>query len=185
MELQAKLYAREAVQNYDASKGMSLASYVTTIVKQKLYRYVGTYQNVGRIPEEHIRMIGPLREAMGELENKFGRDPSTAELADHMGLPIKKVTELRKLLRKDLLEEGALEPLNAFQHDAEYEKAMLAYYSMSDTERLVFDYSLGAHNQPQLSTNDIAKKLKVSAARVSQLKKSVADKIKPYLGGII
>lgn len=184
LELEGKRIAKQAIEDYDTTKGMTLASYVTTMVKQRLYRYAGTYQNVARIPEAKIRQIGPLREAQTDLMNRYGREPTTAEIADHMGVSVLRVAQLRRLLRKDLLEEGTNpESLEAFEHDPDYERAMLAYYSMTDNEKHVFDYSLGAHGQKQLSTNEIAKKLNVSAARVSQLKKAIADKIRPYLGG--
>src|ERR1019366_4298469 len=49
VELEGKRQAVLAIQDWDRTKGMSLASYVTTMVKQRLARYVGTYQNVLRI----------------------------------------------------------------------------------------------------------------------------------------
>lgn len=186
MKLQAQSYAIEALNEYDAKRGMSLSSYVLTNVKQKLFRYVSTHQNVARIPEAKVRMIGPIREAEADLTSKFGHEPTTAQIADHLGVSLSHVAEIRRLLRKDLLEEGGggVESLEAFEHDPDYEKAMLAYYSMSEVEKLVFDYSLGAHGKQQLGTNEIATKLKLSAARVSQIKKLIAEKIKPFVGGL-
>ena len=185
MELEAKRHAIGALENYNPEAGMSLSSYVTTIVKQKLYRYVGTYANVARIPEHHLREIGPLNEATTDLTMRFGREPTVHELADHLGVTPSRVTGLRKLLRKDLTEEGGggVDQYEAFEHDPDFERASLAYYSMSDAEKLVFDYSLGAHGKERASTNEIASTLKLSAGRISQLRKSIADKIKPYLTG--
>ncbi len=185
MELEAKRHAVDALNNYDASRGTSIAGYITTTVKQKLYRYVGTYQNVARIPEHQIREIGPLREATADLTSRYGREPTTDELADHMGVTVNHITDLRRLLRKDLTEEGGggVENHEAFEHDPDFERAMMAYYSMSTPEKQVFDYSLGAHGQPKLQTNDIATRMGVSASRVSQIKKAVAEKIKPYVTG--
>jgi DNA-directed RNA polymerase specialized sigma subunit len=185
MELEAKRHAINALQNFDPNAGMSVSSYITTIVKQKLYRYVGTYNNVARIPEHHLREIGPLGEATTDLTARFGREPTVHELADHLGVSPTRITGLRRLLRKDLTEEGGggVDQFEAFEHDPDFERASIAYYSMSDAEKHVFDYSLGAHGQPRLSTNEIASKLNLSAGRISQLKKSVADKIKPYITG--
>ena len=185
LELEAQRFALEGLNAYNPTLADSLSSYIITFVKQKLYRYVSTYQNVARIPEYQVRKIAPLREATADLTQKLGREPTTVELADHLGVPLTKVTQLRRIMRKDLLEEGpGMENVIAFEHDPAYEKAMLAYYAFSDIEKTVFDHSLGAHGQVQLSTNDLAAKLKLSAARVSQLKKQIAEKIKPYLGNI-
>jgi RNA polymerase sigma factor (sigma-70 family) len=183
MKLEAQRYAKEALEDFDPNRGFALASYITTSVKQKLYRYVSTHQNVARIPQYQIDQIGPLREATADLTQKFGHEPSAAQLADHMGVPLAHVAKLRRILRKDLLEEaGGVEDAGAIEHDADYEKAMLAYYSMSEVEKLVFDYTLGAHGQGVLSTNELASKLKITAGRISQIKKRIAEKIVPYLG---
>lgn len=184
LELQARTFAVEALKEYDAKRSSGLGTYITTAVKQKLYRYVGTYQNAARIPEHHIQKIGPYREALADLTTKFGREPTTHEVADHLGVPLSHVTELHGLIRKDLLEfgSGGLDDIAQFEHDPDYEKAMMAYYSLTPDEQNVFDYSLGAHNKPKMSNNDIAKKLGLSAGRVSQLRTSIGKKINSYLG---
>lgn len=185
MELQAKQFAVEAMRDFDPSRGVPLASYVITAVKNKLYRYVGTYQNVARIPEHQIRQIGPLNEANAELTSRFGREPTVIELSDHMGVTPDHVTDLRRLMRKDLTEEGGggVDQFEAFEHDPDFERASMAYYSLSVPEKQVYDFSLGAHGQPRLANNDIASRMGVSAGRISQLKKSLAEKLKPYLTG--
>lgn len=184
MKLEAYRYAKEGLEAYNPTLTPNLASYIVNHVKQKLYRYVGTYQNAARIPEYQIQKIAPLRTAMSELTQRNGYEPTTAQLADHLSMPVNRIVALRRLLRRDLLEEGGgVESIEVYEHDPAFEKAMLAYYSMNDVEKLVFDYSLGAHGQKALSNNEIATKLKLSAGRVSQLKRKIADKIKPYLDG--
>ena len=185
LELMAKQYAVDAFNDFDTSRGYGFSSYVITSVKQKLYRYVGQYQNVARIPEHQIGQIGPLNEATADLTSRFGREPTSAEVADHMGIPIENVTDMRRLMRKDLTEEGGggVDQYEAYEHDPDFERASMSYYGMSTVERQIFDFSLGAHGQPKLSTNEIASRLRISAGRVSQLKKSVALKIKPFLTG--
>jgi DNA-directed RNA polymerase specialized sigma subunit len=183
LELEAKRQALLAIQDWDRSKGMSLASYVTTMVKQRLYRYIGTHANVARLPEGQIRQIGPIREAVSDLTSKFGREPTTDELADHLGMPVKQITRLRRNLRSDLLEEGGgLDNIEHYNTDPGFERAMMAYYQLTDMEKLVFDFSLGAHGQPRLKPTEIASRLKISNGRVSQLKTSLGQKLKPYLG---
>jgi RNA polymerase sigma factor (sigma-70 family) len=183
LELQARTFAVEALKEYDASRSAGLGTYITTSVKQKLYRYVGTYQNAARIPEHHIQKIGPYREAIADLNTKFGREPTTHEIADHLGVAVSHVTELQGLIRKDLLEfGGGLDDIAQFEHDPDFEKAMMAYYSLTPDEQNVFDYSLGAHGKLKATNNEIAKKLGISAGRVSQLRTSIGKKINSYLG---
>jgi DNA-directed RNA polymerase sigma subunit (sigma70/sigma32) len=176
LELEAKRMAVEA------TRGASLATHVGNYVRGKLYRYVSTYQNPARLPEEQVRRIGQFQTAVSSLTEQMGREPTTQELSEHMVLPMAHVARLRTSLRPARLasdiEEEELELTAA---DPDFERAMLAYYSLTDMEKQVFDYSLGAHGQPRLSPGDIAKRLKVSAPRVSALKGSMAAKLRPYL----
>ena len=185
LELEGKRMAVQAIKEWDKSKGMSLASYVSTIVRQRLYRYVATYQNVGRLPEAQVRQIGAFNRANTDLRDRFGRDATTEELADHMALPVTHVARLRKSLRKDLLDSAFDDEdgLEAIAHDPGYDRAMMAYYSLTDQEKTVFDFLLGAHGQPKLSPGDIAKKLGLAPSRISALKESIGTKLHPYLHG--
>jgi len=185
LELEGKRVAVQALKEWDKAKGMSLASYVSTMVRQRLYRFVATYQNVGRLPEAQVRQIGVFNRANTDLRDRFGRDATTEELADHLALPVSHVTRLRKSLRKDLLDSAFEDEdgLEAIAHDPAYERTMMGYYSLTDQEKTVFDYLLGAHGQPKLDPGAIAKRLSVAPSRVSAIKESIGTKLSPYLHG--
>jgi DNA-directed RNA polymerase sigma subunit (sigma70/sigma32) len=182
MELEAKRIGGQAVMDWSPTAGMNLAPYVGTIVRQRLYRYVAEHQNVGRLPEESIRQVGNIQRAITNLGESLGREPTTPELADHLGLPVSHVTRLRKSLRKDLLESGIDDELaETLKHDPNYERVMLAYYGLTDMEKQVFDFSMGAHGQPKLKPQEIAARLKVSPARISALKHTLGSKLSPMV----
>jgi len=183
LQSEGKRLTTEAIKDWDPSRGMSLSSYVITTVKQRLSRYVSDHQNFARIPENKVRMIGPLREAETDLSNRFGREPTIVELSDHMAVPISHITRLRKMQRADILESSSdFSGVEQFAHDASYERVMLAYYSFNPEQQQIFDYSMGTHGKPKLSPGDIATRMGLTNVRVSQLKKQVADLIQPYLG---
>ena len=183
LQAEAQRLAVEALGTWDPARGMSLASYIITTVKQRLNRYVIEHQNFARIPEDKVRLIGPMREAETELASRFGREATVHEVADHMAVPIAHVTRIRKMMRADILESSAdFSSVEQFSHDASLDRVMLAYYSLSPDQKLVFDYSLGAHGKQKISPGEMATKLNMSSVRVSQLKKQLADKLAPYLG---
>lgn len=182
LELQARRLAVEALQDY--RPGMTKPStFVSTRLRQRLFRYVSEHQNVARIPEETVRKIGPFNRAVNDLTSRFGREPSTTELADHMSLPVAHISRLRKMLEKTNISMSEFEPMEDFHHDPDMERARLGYYSLTEQEKIVFDYLLGDHGKPQLKPSQIAREMKISPARVSALKKSVAKKLAPYLRG--
>lgn len=184
LELEAKRQAVLALREWQPGRGTKPSSFLGTRLRQRLYRYVGENQNAARIPEAQIRQISPLKDAMSDLTSRYGREPSTHELADHMGLPVAHVTRLRKSLRADLLSsKPGMDEFEDHSHDPDFERAMMAYYNLSEQEKVVFDYLLGAHGQPRLKPSEIARKLSISAPRVSTIQKNIAKKLGPYLNG--
>lgn len=191
LELEAKRLAGQAIKDWDPKGGMALAGYIGTMVRQRLYRWVTQNQNVARIPEAQVGQIGHFQLAINDLSSRFGREPTTDELADHMGIHPKYVSRLRRALRSDLIASNATDAegddgsmadsIEDIPHDQDYERAMLGYYGLNEQEKHVFDYSLGAHGQLKLKPGEIAAKMGLSPARISALKESVGSKIKPYL----
>jgi len=180
LELEAKRIALEACADYQAGRGATLATYVTTTVRQRLSRYVTQNQNVARMPEHIVRSIGPVQAAERALTSRLHRDPTTDEIADHLAVPVTQVSKIRTMMRRDLSDSG-FENLEAFSADPNYERSMLAYYSLAPEEKLVFDYSTGAHGQPKLRNAEMAQRMNLSPSRVSQLKAQVATKLKQYV----
>lgn len=184
LETHAKKLALEAVEDFKPQAGMKLNSFIITRIKQGLRPLVIKHQNVARLSDHRIREIGPYREAETTLQQRLGREPTADEVADHLAIPVSRVTSLRRSLHKDLFESGsgALTELEQISHDPDFERIMVAYYQLSQQEKQVFDYSMGTHGQPKLKAGDVAKRVGVSPARLSQIKKQIAKKLEPYLG---
>jgi DNA-directed RNA polymerase specialized sigma subunit len=53
-------------------------------------------------------------------------------------------------------------------------------YELSPEENAVFEHVYGTGGKPQLGTGDIAKRLNMSAPKVSRVKSAIAEKIKKY-----
>lgn len=178
LELTGKKLALEAFASWTPG-GMAPASYITTYVKQRLQRYVIQNQNTARLPEGQAQKAIAYHRATNELEQQMGRPPSSTEIASHMGVTMPQLTKVRRLIRSEGLQDDDFE---ALAHDPDFERASVAYYQLTRQEQQVFDYSMGAHGQQKLSTNDIAARLEVSAARVSTIKKRIAEKLEEYFG---
>jgi RNA polymerase nonessential primary-like sigma factor len=183
LELEAKRQTAMALKEWQPGMGTKPSTFLRTRLQQRLYRYVTEHQNTARIPEEHVRRIGSYNSAMADLTDRFGREPSTHEIADHMGIPVRQVSRLRKMLRSDLTQndENSL-IMDDYRHDPEYEHAMMGYYSLTEQEKSVFDYLTGSHGQAQMNATQVAAKMKLSKQRVSNLRKSIGKKLGKYMG---
>ena len=94
--LQAKSMqiATNALRKYDPNKS-ALSTYLYPRL-QKISRDVYTAQNVIRIPESRITMIGTLNSSINDLSIKLGRTPTDEEVADDLTWSVNLVKKLRK-----------------------------------------------------------------------------------------
>lgn len=185
MELEARRLAVEALKDWKPSQGMKPSSFVGTRVRQRLYRWVNEHRSSARIPEEHVRHAKAFQQSTEDLAERFGRAPTTHELADHMGISVAQVSKLRKLLRTETFNEFAgqsIQQLESEVHrDPNYQRAIMGYYSLTPQEQAVFDRMLGAHGHHIMKPREIAQDLKISDARVSTLRKSIGTKLERYM----
>jgi DNA-directed RNA polymerase specialized sigma subunit len=171
-----------AADSFDPERGVAFNTHVQNRI-QKAQRYRAKYQNVGYIPEAQAAYIGPLEQAQEELSDQFGRAPTHAELATHMGLPEKRVTSLVKSLRKDV-------PASQFESDPygtatsrETDVIRLMqnrpHEYLNHEETQVFNHVFGVNGARKITdTTGLASQLGISQPKVSRLKTSIANKIK-------
>jgi DNA-directed RNA polymerase specialized sigma subunit len=150
-------------------------------------RFVEKHQNVARIPGSRIRFVGRFQNAKSELGDELDREPTLTEVAKRSKLTVGQAGKLQKEIRTVRLtgmmtdETGA--PIGGETGDhtvnADRERLELIYYDLSTPEKQVVDLILGRGvPHPIISTNELAKKLGVSAARVSNIRASVVAKMK-------
>lgn len=169
----------QALDSYDPNRGAQLNTHIRHQLK-KAQRFVTTYQNPGRIPETRIYKIRKLQDAEMELDEKFGRSPTQHEIADHLKWSPRTVDVLQREVRK-------ARPTSQFESDPssyvpsrQKEVLRLLPYELTSDEKAVFEHLYGVGGKPKLGPGQIARKLNMSAPKVSRLKKSIAQKYDRY-----
>lgn len=169
----------QALQTYDPNRGAGLGTHISHQLK-KAQRFVTTYQNPARIPENRIYRIRELQDAETILDEKLGRAPTQIELSDNLKWSPKQVDVLQREIRK-------ARPTSAFESDPstftpsrQKEVLRLLPYDLSGDERAVFEHLYGIGGKKQLGPGAIARKLRMSAPKVSRLKRAIAVKYDKY-----
>jgi DNA-directed RNA polymerase specialized sigma subunit len=149
---------------------------------QKAKRYMTQHANVAYIPEAQVSYIGKIQRATDKLTEDLGRAPTHNEIADHVGLPLKRVSTIIGAMRKDI-------PASAFGENDPMQKATarerevldLLQFNLSSDEKQVFNHLYGREGQPTItSTNELAQRLGKSPSQISRLKTSILGKYKKY-----
>lgn len=168
-----------AFHNYNPDKGAALATHVYKRV-QKSKRFVNKSQNFAYISEGKTEIIGDLQRAQGRLNEDFGRPPTLQELADHMGLPVKKVISVQKSLIKDV-PGSAIESDQGMPRLGQRQSEVLSILPqvLTPDEHAVFELVYHPTN-PVTDTKNIAKKLGIPDWEVSRRKTRILEKLDKY-----
>jgi RNA polymerase primary sigma factor len=86
----------KAVDKFNYRRGYKFSTYATWWVRQAITRAIADQARTIRIPVHMIETINKLVRTQRRLQQEFGREPTTEELAKKMDLPVPKI---RKVLR--------------------------------------------------------------------------------------
>lgn len=188
IEAEARALAVKALKKYDPSRGAQITTHVTTNLRG-LNRFVKKHQNFTRIVEAQAHKIGEYQRTQDALAEELGRPPTSIEIAERMKISVKKVDRLRLEMRPDVFvlpisgEDGSGGDSNPFTEMSPVHREIVEMlpYELTTEELLVFNYLFGLKgNKKMSSTGEIAKALKWSDSKVSQVKNKISVKYRQY-----
>lgn len=179
----AKAYVVSAIRSYDPTSNTKLNTWVITNLKQ-LSRYGKRLRPV-RASENTIRNAAELNKVTAELEDSLGRKPTDDELQDETGWSKSELNRIRaasvSVLNSSVAamqgEEGGPEDPSITSLDTTPFASDATYMSLDQRDKDIFDYKLGLHGKERLSGNDIADKLGVTPAYISQRASNIGSMI--------
>lgn len=173
LEAKATKLTIGGLRTYNPSKAQMNTHVITQL--KSMHRFTQQRQNMTRITEDRIRLIGPVDRAVRRLTEKLEREPTVLEIADEAKIPAETITKLMQERRSDLIASGAMNDPFIDETPESRLKLQLIRYSLTPDEEKVFDY-LNGKDPKMHSTGAIARKEGWADSKVSQLKKSIATK---------
>lgn len=176
----ARVMTVQAVKSFDPTRGATLKTHVMSQLRS-LHRYSAQASLPMKMSERKLQQLAELNRVEQEFSDTHGRDPSDIELADKLGLSLKRIGKIRAygttLVGTEApLVEGGFEPTTN-RPDPMDAWIDYVYYDMNDIDRKVLDWKLGRGGQPILSNTEIARRLRVSPAAVSQRAARIQQKL--------
>jgi len=149
---------------------------------QRLQRDLRPTRFSARIPELRSRESRRLYQAVQDIESETGYPPSDSQLADRLGLSLKKIRNLRKLGGTDQVpDEEVSGPQVADDNDEPTESGLImdmVYHDLAPKDQSIFELALGYNGVASLPSKEVARKMKVSPAYVSKRLKVIQDRLK-------
>jgi DNA-directed RNA polymerase specialized sigma subunit len=179
VQSQAKMLAMQSFKTYDPAKGAMKTHLLSNL--QRLQRIAGQSAQPIHIPERIGLARNQLREAEEVLRDDLGRDPSDMEIANHTGLSLGRLAQIRKansgINSGSVIDETGENYAPAVNMPGNTDAAdawqQMVYYDLGQTDQVIMDYSLGLHGTPKMSNTEIAQRLGITPGAVSQRKNKI------------
>lgn len=185
----------DAIDAFDMGRGVKFETYCVPRIRGAMLDELRSMDWVPRLVRSKASKVN---EATKQLEAKFGRAPSHAELAEHMGLPLK---ELEKMVSdanavglislnkkwyetdsyKDVREIDVLEDKKGEDPTRRIQKhdlMRLVTKGLNRNERLI----IILYYYEELTMKEIGATLDLSESRVSQMHSSIVQRLQSQLG---
>lgn len=176
----AKSLALEAFSRYDPDRAKlrtHLLSHLRGLRRQTARSASPVY-----VPEGWRANAVRMSAALPDLEDRLGREPSDAELADHMGIGLDQVRRARSVpgvlasgQMADAQPSGPVVDPEAWKTWTE-----AVYLDSTPVDQVILDHGFGLHGKPVLTGGQIAKKLNISPGAVSQRKAKLQQQLNEY-----
>lgn len=184
LRAKAKVLAIEALNKYDPKKA-KLSSYLLVHL-QALRRYSAKRNMIVSIPERLGMERQLLYRKEQELEDELGREPTDEELADALGISIKRIQKIRML--PSVVSESTLLNVNTEDEESVYDPEVVdlrdsgklawrqvVYNSLDPRDKLIMEHTLGMNGKKILDGKQLARRLGVSEAYISQRKQKIQE----------
>lgn len=170
----AKLIAVNAARGYDPSQAKLRTHLMVHL--QGLRRTSARENQIIRIPERVGLDMYRLHEAETELRDRLGREPSTAELADHTSLSMKRIGHVRKAHYG--VAEGSMVSQSEEGGPVQFSPAVgggsdktwldFVYHDLHPTDQYILEHTVGLHGRKIMPKQEIARRLGITPGAVSQ-----------------
>lgn len=174
----ARVLALEAVNSYDPTKGASLSTHVFNNL-QRLQRIGAQRSSIIRMPENAALQRRAVERARQNLELENGEEPTVEEIADEVGLDIKRVNKL--LSTPATASESQFTGESGDLLSSKQDRALdlydrFIYEELDRNDKKIYEWSTGYGGAKKLSRGEMARKLGISEAAVSMRASKIAQK---------